>query len=116
MAARSPSRKASRNADSEAAPKPSANTFSIRSTPQVLRELDLLKQVGLFGNSRAEIAEELMRAQLRQLHREGWFRPPLAPLLDVTPTAADGGSDDQHSSGGNPPSGQPAAGSARSRH
>jgi len=47
--------------------------FTIRSTTSVLNQLDHLARLGLFGKSRAEVAEELMRTQLRQLHREGWF-------------------------------------------
>ena len=53
--------------------KPSGLVVTIRSTPDVLNELDHLTGLGLFGKSRAEVADELMRTQLRQLHREGWF-------------------------------------------
>ena len=56
--------------------KPSGLVVTIRSTPSVLNELDHLARIGLFGKSRAEVAEELMRTQLRQLHREGWFANP----------------------------------------
>lgn len=58
--------------------RPSGLVVTIRSTPSVLNELDHLARIGLFGKSRAEVAEELMRTQLRQLHREGWFGTPKA--------------------------------------
>lgn len=62
------------------APKKSAFVVTIRSTERVVTELDRLAQMGLFGKTRSEVAEELMRLQLRDLHREGW--------LDAAPDAA----------------------------
>lgn len=53
---------------------PQGDTVALRPSSKVLGELDWLTQLGLFGKNRAEVAEELMRAQLRQLHLEGWFK------------------------------------------
>ncbi|HEX2121619.1 MAG TPA: hypothetical protein VHL59_08260 [Thermoanaerobaculia bacterium] len=53
---------------------PQGETVALRPSLKVLGELDRLTALGLFGKSRTEVAEELMRAQLRQLHLEGWFK------------------------------------------
>ncbi len=46
---------------------------TIRTTPCVAETLDLLATTGRFGKNAAEVAEELLRAKLRDVEREGWL-------------------------------------------
>jgi hypothetical protein len=66
-------------------PRSSGFTVTLRSTLQVRDNLDHLKKTGLFGKSISEVAEELMRAQLRHLSRTGW---PAMPDKPETPNTA----------------------------
>ena len=45
----------------------------LSTTPQVLAALDALIQTGLFGKTRTEIAEELLRVKVRETVTEGWL-------------------------------------------
>ncbi|WP_242353922.1 hypothetical protein [Anaeromyxobacter sp. SG64] len=46
---------------------------TIRTTPWVVEALDVLATTGRFGKNAAEVAEELLRAKLRDVEREGWM-------------------------------------------
>ena len=46
----------------------------ISTTPWVVRTLDDLAETGRFGKNAAEVAEELLRAKLREIEQEGWLR------------------------------------------
>jgi hypothetical protein len=55
----------------------------LSTTPEVLSALDALVQTGLFGKTRTEAAEELLRLKVRGAVTEGWLerskqvpRPP----------------------------------------
>jgi pyruvate/oxaloacetate carboxyltransferase len=45
----------------------------LSTTPQVLAALDGLVKTGMFGKTRTEVAEELMRLKLRDLVTQGWL-------------------------------------------
>ncbi len=45
----------------------------LSTTPQVLAALDALIRTGLFGKTRTEIAEELLRMKVRETVTEGWL-------------------------------------------
>ena len=45
----------------------------LSTTPQVLAALDALIRTGLFGKTRTEIAEELLRVKVRETVTEGWL-------------------------------------------
>jgi len=47
--------------------------FPISTTVQVWELLNLLAQTGRFGKTPTEVAEELLRAKLREVEREGWL-------------------------------------------
>lgn len=47
--------------------------FTIRTTPWVVETLDALATTGRFGKNPAEVAEELLRAKLRDVERDGWL-------------------------------------------
>jgi hypothetical protein len=44
----------------------------LSTTPQVLSSLDALVKTGLFGKTRTEVAEELLRLKVREAVAEGW--------------------------------------------
>jgi hypothetical protein len=46
----------------------------LSTTPAVCRELDALVKTGLFGKSRAEVAEQLLRERLREVIHAGWTK------------------------------------------
>jgi hypothetical protein len=46
--------------------------IKLSTTPAVCRELDELVKTGLFGKSRAEVAEQLLRERLREVIHLGW--------------------------------------------
>ena len=48
--------------------------LTMRTTERVLKELGQLAETGLFGKSRGEVAEQLVREKLRELIREGWTK------------------------------------------
>lgn len=45
----------------------------LSTTPQVLAALDALIETGLFGKTRTEIAEELLRMKVRETVTDGWL-------------------------------------------
>ena len=45
----------------------------LSTTPQVLAALDGLVKTGMFGKTRTEVAEELMRLKLREIVAKGWL-------------------------------------------
>jgi hypothetical protein len=45
----------------------------ISTTPWVADTLDLLARTGRFGKAPSEVAEELLRAKLREIELEGWL-------------------------------------------
>jgi hypothetical protein len=50
----------------------------ISTTPWAVKTLEVLARTGRFGKNAAAVAEELLRAKLRDVEREGWLakRPP----------------------------------------
>ncbi len=46
--------------------------LKLSTTPEVCTELDHLLATGLFGKTRSEAAEQLLRERVRQLVLEGW--------------------------------------------
>lgn len=48
-------------------------SVTIRTTPWVVETLDVLATTGRFGKNAAEVAEELLRAKLRDVERDGWM-------------------------------------------
>jgi hypothetical protein len=54
----------------------STEPLRLSTTPQVLQLLDHLASTGLHGKNRAEVAEEMLRAKLRELIREGVLKGP----------------------------------------
>lgn len=46
---------------------------TIRTTQWVADTLDALASTGRFGKNAGEVAEELLRAKLREVEREGWL-------------------------------------------
>lgn len=53
----------------------------ISTTPWVADTLDLLARTGRFGKAPSEVAEELLRAKLREIELEGGFEPGFAPRM-----------------------------------
>jgi hypothetical protein len=47
--------------------------IKISTTPQVHDVLTRLAQTGRFGKSATEVAEELLRAKMREVELEGWL-------------------------------------------
>ncbi len=47
--------------------------FTIRTTPWVVDTVEVLAKTGRFGKNPAQVAEELLRAKLREVEREGWL-------------------------------------------
>jgi hypothetical protein len=47
--------------------------YTIRTTPWVVDTVEVLARTGRFGKNGAEVAEELLRAKLREVEREGWL-------------------------------------------
>jgi hypothetical protein len=47
--------------------------FTIRTTPWVIDTVEVLARTGRFGKNGAEVAEELLRAKLREVELEGWL-------------------------------------------
>jgi hypothetical protein len=47
--------------------------LAISTTAEVSSALDRLVKTGLFGKTRAEVAEALLRERLRDVIREGWL-------------------------------------------
>lgn len=47
---------------------------SIKTTEWVVRSLERLVHTGRFGKTPGDVAEELLRAKLRELEREGWLK------------------------------------------
>lgn len=45
----------------------------ISTTPWVVETLDVLAKTGRFGKAASEVAEELLRAKLREVELEGWL-------------------------------------------
>jgi hypothetical protein len=45
----------------------------IRTTPQIWKVLNLLTRTGRFGKNPSEVAEELLRAKVRDVELEGWL-------------------------------------------
>ena len=45
----------------------------ISTTPWVADTLDVLARTGRFGKAPSEVAEELLRAKLREIELEGWL-------------------------------------------
>lgn len=45
----------------------------LSTTPEVLSALDALVRTGLFGKTRTEVAEELLRVQVREAVTNGWL-------------------------------------------
>jgi hypothetical protein len=45
----------------------------ISTTPWVSQTLDVLAKTGRFGKAPSEVAEELLRAKLREIELEGWL-------------------------------------------
>lgn len=50
-----------------------ARVVKISTTPWVADTLDLLARTGRFGKAPSEVAEELLRAKLREIELEGWL-------------------------------------------
>ena len=50
----------------------SSRSFTIVTTKTVVEDLDALVKTGVFGTSRAEVAEGLMREALRHAVQDGW--------------------------------------------
>ncbi len=46
----------------------------ISTTPWVVETLDVLAKTGRFGKSPSEVADELLRAKLREIELEGWLQ------------------------------------------
>lgn len=46
----------------------------LSTTPQVVKALEALAKTGKFGKNASEVAEELLRAKLREIELEGWLR------------------------------------------
>ncbi len=46
----------------------------ISTTPWAVRTLDKLAKTGRFGKNAAQVAEELLRAKLREVEKEGWLK------------------------------------------
>lgn len=53
-------------------------TVKISTTPWVVETLDVLAKTGRFGKAASEVAEELLRAKLREVELEGWLDRPKA--------------------------------------
>jgi hypothetical protein len=47
----------------------------LSTTPRVLDALDALVKTEMFGKTRTEVAEELMRLKLREIILKGWLDP-----------------------------------------
>lgn len=45
----------------------------LSTTPEVLSALDALVRTGLFGKTRTEVAEELLRLKVREQVTSGWL-------------------------------------------
>lgn len=60
--------------------------LTIATTPQVVEVLDWLVQQGMYGKSRAEVAEELLRRSLVNNHVELAKYSPGDPSLSQTAT------------------------------
>lgn len=50
--------------------------LQLSTTPQVHAALERLAETGKFGKTASEVAEELLRAKLRETEQEGWLGPP----------------------------------------
>jgi hypothetical protein len=50
----------------------STEPLKLSTSDEVARQLDLLLHTGLFGKTRAEVAELLLRERLREIILEGW--------------------------------------------
>lgn len=48
-------------------------TVKISTTPWVKETLAVLAQTGRFGKAPSEVADELLRAKLREVELEGWL-------------------------------------------
>jgi hypothetical protein len=51
----------------------------ISTTPWVFETLERLARTGRFGKAATEVAEELLRAKLREIEMEGWLTGPKHP-------------------------------------
>lgn len=51
-------------------------TVKISTTPWVVETLEVLASTGRFGKAASEVAEELLRAKLREVELEGWLEKP----------------------------------------
>lgn len=51
-------------------------TLKLSTTPQTLAALDELVATGLFGKTRTEAAEQLLRERLRELVNQEWIPRP----------------------------------------
>ena len=47
--------------------------LQLATTPQVVEALEALARTGKFGKVGSEVAEELLRAKLREVEMEGWL-------------------------------------------
>jgi hypothetical protein len=45
----------------------------LSTTPWVVETLEMLAKTGRFGKAPSEVAEELLRAKLREIELEGWL-------------------------------------------
>jgi hypothetical protein len=48
-------------------------TVKISTTPWASETLEVLAKTGRFGKAASEVAEELLRAKLREVEAEGWL-------------------------------------------
>lgn len=48
----------------------------LSTTPWAADVLELLARTGRFGKNSSEVAEELLRARLREVEKEGWLDRP----------------------------------------
>ncbi len=48
-------------------------SVKISTTPWAVQTLDVLAKTGRFGKNGSEVADELLRAKLREVETEGWL-------------------------------------------
>lgn len=52
------------------------HVVTISTTPWVGETLESLAKTGRFGKNPSDVAEELLRAKLREIETEGWLEKP----------------------------------------
>lgn len=58
-------------------------TVTITSSLRVIAALDRLRETGLFGRTRAQVAERFVCEGVRQAQRDGWLPDDEMPLRTV---------------------------------